>query len=71
MELSAAPRLPQTDDLLVDLALAACRVASRHGFKGAFIDLELDVWDAHQATRNWNSQTVAQGRSLLAESTVR
>lgn len=34
------------DDLLVELATAAYRAARRQGFKGAFIDAELDMWHA-------------------------
>lgn len=32
------------EDLLAELAAAAYRVALRHGLKGAFIDVELDLW---------------------------
>ncbi len=34
------------EELLTELATAAWRVASRHNFQGAFIDTELDLWDA-------------------------
>lgn len=36
-----------TEGLRADLAAATYRVAKRHGFKRAFIDIELDLWDAH------------------------
>lgn len=32
------------EDLLAELAAAAYRVALRHGLKGPFIDVELDLW---------------------------
>ena len=32
------------EDLLAELAAAAYLVALRHGIKGAFIDVELDLW---------------------------
>jgi hypothetical protein len=33
-----------TEELLAVLTAAAYRVALRHGIKGPFIDLELDLW---------------------------
>jgi hypothetical protein len=33
-----------TDALVAELASAAYRVALRHGIRGAFIDVELDLW---------------------------
>jgi hypothetical protein len=38
-----------TEDLLAELATAAYRVTLRHSCKGAFIDVELDLWHALQA----------------------
>jgi hypothetical protein len=38
----------QTEALLNELAEATCRLARRHGNKGAFIDIELDLWNARQ-----------------------
>jgi hypothetical protein len=38
----------QAARILAELAAAACCVAGRHGGKGAFIDDELDLWDALQ-----------------------
>jgi hypothetical protein len=32
------------EQLLAELAAAAYRVALRHGLKGPFIDVELDLW---------------------------
>ncbi len=32
------------EELLAELAAAAYRVALRHGLKGPFIDVELDLW---------------------------
>ncbi len=39
----------KSEELLAELAEAAYRVTSRQGFKGAFIDIELDLWHALQA----------------------
>jgi hypothetical protein len=39
----------RTLELLSELATATYRAAKRQGFKDAFIDIELDLWDAHQA----------------------
>lgn len=39
----------QAARILAELAAAACCAAGRHGGKGAFIDDELDLWDALQA----------------------
>jgi hypothetical protein len=36
------------EELLAEVAAAACNVASRTGFKGALIDIELDLWYAGQ-----------------------
>jgi hypothetical protein len=33
-----------SETLLAELASAAYRVALRHGLKGPFIDVELDLW---------------------------
>jgi len=38
-----------TPSLLAELATATYRAARRQGFKDAFIDIELDLWYAHQA----------------------
>lgn len=35
-------------ELLSELATATYRAAKRQGFKDAFIDIQLDLWDAHQ-----------------------
>lgn len=37
-------RLSADEELLAELAEAAYRVALRHGLKGPFIDVELDLW---------------------------
>jgi hypothetical protein len=34
----------QAEELVAELAQAAYRVALRHGIKGPFIDVELDLW---------------------------
>jgi len=39
-----------TDEVVAELAAAAYRVALRHGTRGAFIDLELDLWRALRST---------------------
>jgi hypothetical protein len=33
-----------TEDLLAELAATAYRVALRHGIKGSFLDVELELW---------------------------
>lgn len=35
---------PIVEELLAELAAAAYGVALRHGIKGPFIDVELDLW---------------------------
>ena len=49
MESNVKPFVKKGEDLRTELAEATCRVASKHGYKGAFIDLELDLWDARRA----------------------
>ena len=34
----------KSEELLAELAQAAYRVVLRHGIKGPFIDVELDLW---------------------------
>ena len=34
----------RVEELVAELAQAAYRVALRHGIKGPFIDVELDLW---------------------------
>jgi len=34
----------RAEELVAELAQAAYRVALRHGIKGPFIDVELDLW---------------------------
>ncbi|HEY7428109.1 MAG TPA: hypothetical protein VH682_28005 [Gemmataceae bacterium] len=48
------------EDLLAELTTAAYRVALRHGIKGAFIDVELELWrelrgvlDRHEEDGAW------------------
>lgn len=41
----------QTEGMRADLAAATYRVAKRHGFKRAFIDIEMDLWDAQSAAK--------------------
>jgi hypothetical protein len=43
------PHGGKAEALLAELAAAACRVALQQGCKGAFIDLELDLWYVLQA----------------------
>lgn len=49
-----------TEELLAELAAAAYGVALRHGLKGPFIDVELDLWrelrvvlDRHEEDGSW------------------
>lgn len=37
---------PRLEDFLAELAAATYGVALRHGVKGSFIDLELELWQA-------------------------
>jgi hypothetical protein len=39
-------QLGKLEDLLAEVAAATYRLAVRHGSKGAFIDVELDLWQA-------------------------
>ncbi len=48
------------EELLAELAAAAYGVALRHGLKGPFIDVELDLWrelrvvlDRHEEDGSW------------------
>jgi hypothetical protein len=50
------------EELLAELASAAYGVALRHGIKGPFIDVELELWrelrgvlDRHEETASWLS----------------
>ena len=50
------------EELLAELASAAYGVALRHGIKGAFIDVELDLWrelrvvlSRHEENASWLS----------------
>jgi hypothetical protein len=50
------------EELLAELAAAAYDVALRHGLKGPFIDVELDLWrelrgvlDRHEESASWLS----------------
>ncbi len=50
------------EELLAELAAAAYGVALRHGIKGPFIDVELDLWrelrgvlDRHEENAPWLS----------------
>ncbi len=44
------PSVTLTEDVVAELAAAAYRVALRHGTRGAFIDLELDLWRTLRTT---------------------
>jgi hypothetical protein len=39
----------RSEELLAEVAAATCRATLQHGFKGAFIDVALDLWQAAQA----------------------
>jgi len=52
------------EELLAELAAATYRVARRHDFKGAFIDIELDLWDAQ---RTMPATTPSVGRLLARQ----
>jgi hypothetical protein len=51
---------PMAEELLAELAAVAYGVALRHGIKGPFIDVELDLWrelrvvlDRHEEDGRW------------------
>lgn len=51
---------PMVEEILAELAAAAYGVALRHGIKGPFIDIELDLWrelrvvlDRHEEDGLW------------------
>ncbi|HEY7328662.1 MAG TPA: hypothetical protein VH592_13540 [Gemmataceae bacterium] len=51
---------PVAEEFLAELATAAYGVALRHGIKGPFIDMELDLWrelrivlDRHEENGLW------------------
>jgi hypothetical protein len=46
-----APAATPAEDVLARAADAAYRVALRRGFRGAFVDVELGLWDAVHARR--------------------
>lgn len=48
MENTTKSLATKVEDLRIELAEATCRVASKHNYKGAFIDLELDLWEAQR-----------------------
>jgi hypothetical protein len=60
-----------TQKLLSELATATYRAAKRQGFKDAFIDIELDLWYAHQAVaiRRASMGGATDGRGLLLNAT--
>lgn len=41
--------------LRLELAAATSRIAKRHAHKGAFIDVELDLWDARQSALHYGA----------------
>jgi hypothetical protein len=45
MVMSNLPYSSKREQLQAELAAAACRVASHNGRNGAFIDVEMDLWD--------------------------
>jgi hypothetical protein len=47
----------KVEHLVAELTEAAYPVALRHGNKGSWVDLELDLWKAlGQAVRDWQGQ---------------
>ena len=55
-----ANKVSVAEDLLAELTTTAYRVALRHGFKGPFIDVELELWrelrnvlDRHEEDGAW------------------
>lgn len=49
----------RAEELHAELATAALRAASQQDFKGAFIDVELDLWSALQSVLH-RSQSASQ-----------
>ena len=46
------------DSLVAELTEAAYPIALRHGRRGSWVDLELDLWKAlGQALQKWNGQS--------------
>ena len=50
MSVFAEPVAIETEALLARLTTAAYQVALRHGLKGSFLDLELELWRELRAT---------------------
>lgn len=60
MATASAETTTISEELLAELAAAAYDVALRHGIKGPFIDVELDLWrklrdvlDRHEEDGPW------------------
>jgi hypothetical protein len=60
---STTPQPSTKEALLAELAEATFRVAKRYGFQGAFIDIELDLWDAASQSILGQSSPVDNGAS--------
>jgi hypothetical protein len=52
-----SPLVNKHDELLIELAAAAHLMSSQPGTRGAFIDVELDLWHAVQAKVRQTLQT--------------
>ena len=65
MEKFESRPLLKVDELRSELAEATCRVAARHACKGAFIDLELDLWEARRAALGRSPARRRESESLV------
>jgi hypothetical protein len=55
---------PNLDSLVAQLTEAAYPVALRHGDRGSWVDLELDLWRAlGQAMRQWEQENPRRSNS--------
>ncbi len=57
-----------SEDLLARLTTAAYRVALRHGIKGPFLDVELDLW---RELRGVLDRELADGNRVVEAPTCR
>lgn len=54
---------PHLESLVAELTEAAYPVALRHGGRGSWVDLELDLWRAlGQAVCNWQQDQARPGK---------
>ena len=59
IELSSGSK---TEEVQAELAATACALTGRQNGKGAFIDVELDLWQALGARLRWSCPLPSPGR---------